>query len=195
MIDRALSLVASRLNQQLRTRFDITDDLVALTGLTDSEGKPAAGARNRLAVFVTNIAEEPAARGIAGRTGVVAGRMGINPGPVYLNVYLMLASNFDSENYAESLKVLAQAIQFFQATPVFDHSNAPEMDRRIEQLTMEINNLDPDTASQLWGTHGGRYVPSIHYKMRMIAIQSGDTTREEFVIRRPQAEPSPAAAS
>jgi hypothetical protein len=185
MIDRAVTLVAQRLNNHLRQRFGVSDDLVAVTSLTDAEGKPAAAARNRLVVFVTNITHDPMARSVAPRPVAIAGRTPVNPAPIHLNVDLMLASSFDAENYLESLKILSHAVQFFQANPVFDRLSAPEMDRSLQQLSLEIHNLDLETSAQLWGTLGGRYLPSIQYRMRTIAIDAGALTAEELVIRAP----------
>ena len=97
MIDRAISLVAGRLNAHLRARFGIADDIVAVSGLTDAEGKTPAGVRNRLALFVTNITHDTMSRGVLGRPPIVAGRAPVNPMPVHLNVHVMLASSFDPE--------------------------------------------------------------------------------------------------
>ncbi len=187
MIDRAVSLVAARLNAHLRARFGVADDLVAVSGLTDAEGKTPAGVRNRLAVFVAGITRDAMARGVPGRAPIVAGRSPVNPAPVHLNVHLMLASCFDPENYLESLKILSHAVQFFQVHPVFDRSSAPDMDRAIEQLSFEIENLDADGVSQLWGVLGGRYLPSVLYRMRTVTIDAGALTAERLVIRSPDA--------
>ena len=183
MIDRAVNLVASRLNDHLRSRFGIADDLVVVSGLSDAEGKTPPAVRNRLAVFVTGISHDTMARGVPGRAPVVAGRSPVAPMAVHLTVHLMIASSFDSENYLESLKILAHAVQFFQANPVFDRLSAPEMDRSIEQLTLEIENLSTDASAQLWGTLGGRYLPSVLYRMRTVTINSNALSHETLVIR------------
>lgn len=192
VIDRAVSLVADRLNQHARRRFDISDDIVSATTLSDPEGKPVQGARNRLVLFVTNIAQETAARRARPRAGGAGLRIAVSPEPVHLNVFFMIAANFDAENYGEALKVLSVAAQFLQSNPVLDHVAAPEMDARLAQLTFEIDNLDAQTVGQLWGVHGGRYLPSIHYKMRLVTIDGGWLTREDLAITRPETRPEPA---
>jgi Pvc16 N-terminal domain len=191
LIDRAISLVAQRLNQHLRGRFGVADDLVAVTALTDAEGKPAVAARNRLAVFVTNIAHDPTARGAGPRPAGIAGRLPVGQAPIHLNIHMMLASNFDPDNYLESLKILSHAVQFFQANPVFDRLNAPEMDASLQQLALEIANLGVDAASQLWGTLGGRYVPSVQYRVRTIAIDAGAMIAEELAITGAESRAAP----
>jgi hypothetical protein len=58
MIDQALALTVSRLHGHFAGRFRTPDDFVVLTPLTDADGKPADIARNRLCLFVVNIAED-----------------------------------------------------------------------------------------------------------------------------------------
>lgn len=169
MIDRAISLVVNRLNLHLRQRFAISDDIVAVTAVTDADGRPAPDARNRLVVFVSGILVDTSARTVAIRPSGPSSLAAVTEEPIYLNVDLVLASNFDPSNYVESLKVLSEAVQFFQSTPVFDHVNAPEMDARLDRLGLEIVNLSTDSASQIWSMHGGRYLPSVAYRMRLIA--------------------------
>ena len=199
MIDRAVGAVAQRLSEHLRLRFGVVDDLAIATTLVDIDGKPVPAARNQLAVFVTNITHDTMPRN-GGRRPVSpsgtqsAGRAPVEAAPVNLNVYLMLASNFDPQNYLESLKILSSAIQFFQTYPVLDHANTPEMDPGIRQLTFDIHNLDTETLSQLWGSLGGRYAPSIQYKMRTVVIDPGALTDEALVISRPQVAVRPDAA-
>jgi hypothetical protein len=186
MIDRAVSLVVNRLNQHLRQRFQISDDIVAATGLTDVDGRPAPDARNRLVVFVCGLFEETSARGVSVRSSGGSTRAAVTAESIYLNVDLMFASNFDPGNYLESLKVLSQAVEFFQTTPVFDHVNAPEMDGRLDRLGLEMVNLSTDATNQIWSMHGGRYLPSVVYRMRLIAIRGGDMKAEDFLIRTPE---------
>ena len=57
------------------------------------------------------------------------------------------------------------------------------MDRSIEQLSLEIENLDTDAAAQLWGILGGRYLPSVQYRMRTVTIDAGALSHEALVIR------------
>jgi hypothetical protein len=193
MIDRAVALVADRLNQHLRAQFDLADDLVAVCPPTDAEGKPAPNARNRLLLFVTGVAQEGAARAARPRLAAVGGGagLGVMAEPVRLNVFLMLASNFDPDNYVEALKVLSAAARFFQANPVFDPARTPGMDRGLSQLAVDMSDLTAETMNQLWTVHGGRYLPSIHYRMRLVTIDAAAVSREEPLAVRPETSAAP----
>ena len=102
----------------------------------------------------------------------------------------MVAAHFSAANYPEALKILSKVVEFFQARPVFDHHNSPSLDRGIHKLVIDIENLSLSDQALLWGSLGGRYLPSVLYRIRMVAIDSGavhgqlaelDTTDTELV--------------
>lgn len=185
MIDRALRLLADRLNGHLKGLYNLPDDLVAISPLTDAEGKPADQARNRLVLFVTNVTHDAMPR--AGqRQGVSLSGSMRKEQPIHLDIYVMLAAAFEPETYAEGLKLLSSAVSYFQGHPRMTPQTHPEMPQGLAQLTLEISNLGNDALGQLWGTLGGRYVPSVQYKMRSVLIDSDTVVTVEPIIREPQ---------
>ncbi len=82
--------------------------------------------------------------------------------------------------------MLSAAILFFQKNPVFDHQLRPDLDTRIERLTLEIENLDRQDLSNLWGSLNAKYVPSVFYKVRMVSFASQDIRSLEPTVQRPQ---------
>ena len=186
MIDRALRLLADRLNGHLKGLYNVPEDLVALTPLTDAEGKPADEARNRLALFVTNISHDAMPRA-ATRPGVSLSGVLRQRQPIHLDIYVMLAASFEPETYGEGLKLLSSAVRYFQGHPVMVPQTHPDMPRGIAQLSLEIANLDADALGQLWGNLGGRYVPSVHYKLRSVMIDSGVVATVEPLVTTPRA--------
>lgn len=190
MIDQALTLIATRLNGHLAAQFSVPEDLVAIAPLTDPEGKPAALARNRLVMFVSNIAHDPMPRQGAKHAPSAAGQVA-RAAPIHLDIYFMLAAAFDADTYGEGLKLLSAGVRYFQAHPLMTRQNTPEMPRGLAQLALEISNLRSDELGQIWGNLGGRYVPSVHYKMRSVMIDSDAVIAVEPLVRRPG---SPAVA-
>jgi len=189
MIAAAVTLVADRLNQHLRTRFSVGDDLAAPSPPVDAEGKQPAGARNRLILFITGVTRESLARALPPRAPPGGGRSAVATEPVQLNVHLMMAAAFDADNYLESLKVLSAGARFFQANPVFSPNRA--QGAGLAQLAIEISDLDVEAANQIWSMHGGRYLPSIHYKLRLVTIDAAAVTREEPLVLRPRSDIEP----
>lgn len=170
MISNVLSVIADKLNDSLGNRFSQTGELVMLSSLNNLDGDDSADLQNKLLITVANIEQE--------RTSHVS-RTPRKPINVYL--YLMLSSNFQQSNYQEGLKLLSAAISFFQYNPVLNHQNAPELEDPVEKLVFEMVNLNIQELSQIWGVHGGKYLPSVLYKTRMVTI-SEDIIPDNFDI-------------
>jgi hypothetical protein len=98
----------------------------------------------------------------------------------------MMAANFGAGNYAEALKSISQAISFFQQQTSFDLKNSPGLDPRIEKLILDIENLKIPDLNNLWGLLGGRYLPSVFYKVRMITVDSEAIIGQVPVITKTQ---------
>ena len=74
----------------------------------------------------------------------------------------------------------------FQRNPVFDHQNTPDLDRRIYQLALDIENLNAKDLSSLWSILSGKYLPSILYKVRMLSFAADDIKAQIPVSKAPQ---------
>ncbi|MBL3570521.1 hypothetical protein BV509_12825 [Rhodovulum sulfidophilum] len=185
MIDQALSLAVDRLNGHLAGRFRTGDDVVVLSPLTDAEGKPADAARNKLALFVTAIAEDTMPRSARG-PGLSSIGLARGAQAIHLDIYAMLAAAHDPDKYAEGLKQLSAALMFFQVQPVMTPQNTPDMPPGLAQLSFEIANLKVEEVGQLWGNLGGRYVPSVMFKIRSVRVDAGAIAGVAAPIRSAQ---------
>ena len=182
MIHAAVSLIATQLNQFLRRTFDLSEDVVVMSNLHEQDGSLASNIPNKLVVFLVNVEKDTTPmRQTGGFTGY-AGATTSYP-PLHLNLYVMVAGNFSCSNYAEALKFLSNAVSFFQRQPVFDHQSTPDMDRRISKLTLEIENLNLQDLSSLWGVLSGKYLPSVLYKVRMVTFDAGDVLSQIAPIK------------
>lgn len=170
MIHAAIHHLAYQLNAYLRRTNNLVEDIVVVSSLTEPDGSIAAHVNNKLVMLLTNIEKDtvPQAKNI--RLDGIDGRILMTSQTLYLNLYVMLAANFSSTNYAEALKFISRATGFFQLQPVFDQKNSPDMDSRIEKLVLNLENLNVQDMSNLWGLLGGKYLPSVYYRVRMIAM-------------------------
>lgn len=185
MIDAALKHVRDQLNQFLKRSFGLNEDVVVLSNILDQDGSLAASVNDKLVVFLVNIERDRTpANGSGG--GFSAARAVTGAVPIHLNIYTMISGNF--RDYVESLKFLSNTVSFFQRYPVLDGHNTPDLDRRIDKLVMEIENLSIHDLSTLWGVLSGRYLPSVFYKIRMVTFDS-DTVLSQ-VSRVGSTEPS-----
>jgi hypothetical protein len=188
MIDAAVAQIAHQLNLAMRRSLRAADDLVVVSNLHEQDGTVSTTASNKLAVFLVNIEREtmpfpprqPAPATVAGA------RIGVVNAPVHLNLLLMFAANFSGSNYPEALKFIAATIAFFQSRPVLDHHNTPELDPRIDRLTLEIENLSLSDLSNLWGILSGKYLPSIAYRVRMVTIDADQLDSQVPTVSQPR---------
>jgi len=174
MLDAAIGLIAAQLNQALRSAFQLSEDPVVVTSLVDVNDSAPVIAANKLVIFLANIERETvvAVQGLRA-AGAGGDAVAQTSAAVHLNLMLMFAANFGGSKYTEALKFLSATIAFFQGRGLFDHHNSPDLDPRIERLVLEIENLKVPELSNLWGILGGKYVPSILYRVRMITFDSG----------------------
>ncbi len=102
----------------------------------------------------------------------------LNP-PVELDLFvLFIAYNND---YPTALRDVSDVIAFFQANSVFDEQrypglNAGVMDpankpwQLIDRLSFRLLNFSFELQNNLWGMLGGKYLPSVIYKMNMLTV-------------------------
>ena len=173
MIDSAVTQVAGRLNEFLKRHANVTYDIVRTSNLAELDGTAVTDTDNKVLVFLVNVERETLPfNNLPTRTGV--GRSADSSPSVHLTLSIMVAANFSGRHYPDALKFLANSVSFFQRNPIFDHSNTPDLESRIDRLVLDIENLSITDLSNLWGILGGKYVPSILYKMRMVTFNARD---------------------
>jgi hypothetical protein len=121
----------------------------------------------------------------------------LNP-PVELDLFvLFIAYNSD---YPTALRDVSDVVAFFQANNVFDEQrypglNAGVMDpankpwQLIDRLTFRLLNFSFELQNNLWGMLGGKYLPSVIYKMNMLTVfdtKSKDTVAAITNINFPE---------
>jgi hypothetical protein len=91
---------------------------------------------------------------------------------VHLYLTLLFTSVRRAGAYGLSLQDLQNVIGFFQKKYVFDHSNTPALNANIEKLILDMVSLNLQQLHEIWSVLGGRYFPSVAYRMRMVTIDS-----------------------
>lgn len=182
MISAAIGHLAFQLNQQFKNNFQLVEDVVVVSNLVELDGSVAPNASNKLVLTLVNIEKDTLPfRTNAGARGRDE-RLLQNSTPLFVNLYLMMSANFGAGNYAEALKYISHGIAFFQQRPMFDQHNSPGLDERIERLALDIENLPIADLNNLWSLLGGRYLPSMYYKVRMMTIDANALTGQVPVI-------------
>lgn len=182
MIYAAVNQVVVELNQYIKRIYDRSEEMVVLSNILEQDGTIASHIDNKVVVFLTNIEKEAAASSLPRAQVVGSPRSVVVHDPLHLNLYLMFAAHFSGSNYPEALKFISATMRFFQMNPVFDHQNTPDLDQRIQRLALDVENLDIQELSNLWGILSTRYLPSIMYKMRLVTIDADAVRREDHNI-------------
>ncbi len=115
-----------------------------------------------------------------------------NP-PVFLNLYLLITAcnkSADNKSYTDALERLSLVIAFFQSKNSFSSASsvsgttAAFTSEDVLQLSIrhEIYTLTFEQVNHLWGTLGGKQMPFVMYKLRLIAITQRKLLREVPLI-------------
>ncbi|MEN0037344.1 MAG: DUF4255 domain-containing protein [Cellvibrio sp.] len=188
MIQAALSHLANQLNAYLKRTNNLTEDIVVVSSLIESDGSAAPHTNNKLVLLLTNIEKDTVPQSVTSRASGFDGRALVGSRSVHLNLSVILAANFSGSNYAEALKFISKAIAFFQMQPVFDKHSSPDLDSRIDKLVLDIENLNIQDLSNLWGLLGGKYLPSVYYRVRMVTINPDNVLAQVPLATRPQSD-------
>lgn len=172
MISAAIGHLAFQLNQQLKNNFQLVEEMVVVSSLVQLDGSVAPNATNKLVLTLVNIEKDTLPYRSDPNHRGRDDRLLQHSAPLFVNLYLMLSANFSADNYAEALKYISHAIAFFQQRPSFDQHNSPGLDERIDRLALDIENLPIAELNNLWSLLGGRYLPSMLYKVRMVTIDA-----------------------
>jgi hypothetical protein len=112
-----------------------------------------------------------------------------NP-PTYLNLYILFTCNYSGDHYQLALRRLSYIIQFVQSRNFFSTRSsvaASTLDLTQSgvsdlEFTLELYTLTFEQINHLWGSLGGRQVPFVMFKMRLVAITDHSVVREVPLI-------------
>lgn len=95
-----------------------------------------------------------------------------NP-PVHLNLYLLISANCDT--YDKSLRSISKTIEFFQGKKIFTSANTVYDRTNVSfdvldyfKFNLELYTPSFEELNNIWGTLGGRQMPSVIYKVQLI---------------------------
>ena len=179
MISKALTLLIRELNAYIESvdQAGGTQPMVAELGniaLLENGGGNGTDLSEKIILSLVNVEEEKRLKNsknyIKNGTKVEY----TNP-PININLYLLFSSNFD--NYTTALKRLSQVIEFFQGKYVFTVSDSPNagfaMDPQMKdvKLILDIHTLNFEQINDLWGSLGGKQVPFVMYRTRLLLVK------------------------
>lgn len=106
---------------------------------------------------------------------------------INLNLYLLFSANRDK--YVNSLKDISKIIEFFQgkklftqANTVFNRNSSAMSNVDNFRFTVELYTPTFEELNYIWGTLGGKQLPSALYKVSMIQIERNIAQAEGQLI-------------
>jgi Pvc16 N-terminal domain len=104
-----------------------------------------------------------------------------------LNLYILFSANRDT--YLKSLNDISKIIEFFQGKKLFTQANTVynrnnTAMNNIENFRFSVELYTPtfEEMNFIWGTLGGRQLPSALYKISMIQIERNISQAEGTAI-------------
>mgnify|MGYP001049091275 CR=1 FL=1 len=169
MIEKTMPFLQEQLNGYLSQRYPGEPELAVLSGIANADGSPSDKIANKIALTLINVERESVASNSSARYRSDGDAMARITPPLNINLLILVSANFEG-NYADSLKTLSSVLRFFQAHPIFTRQTAAGIPDSLERLTVEWTDMDLQSIYNLWSVLGGRYMPSVVYKARMIII-------------------------
>ena len=169
MIFESLELVRAELEGYLKARA--ADSVrVELGSIATSAGTDG----DQVLISLVNVEEEAALRNSTPYQRNATGGFNLVNPPVFLNLYLLVAANFRDGTYGTALKRLAWVVQCFQ--------RKNELSATSLRLTLDLYSLSFEKISQIWGTLGGKQIPFVLYKARVVEEQAAGKMGEAAQI-------------
>ncbi len=139
---------------------------------------------NKVIITLVNTEEESTLKNKSNVVRTVNGIKYEEP-PISLNLYILITATLgddDNDSYEIGLIRLSKVIQFFQAKKSFTVQNSPfnsistsnNVSQEIKdqlKLNAELYTLTFEQINHLWGSLGGKQVPFVMYKIRLVKIQ------------------------
>jgi hypothetical protein len=196
MISMALILLREELSAYMTSQGDPANVIIENIGLFETENGNALD--ESIIITLVNIEEESSFKNGQSFSKWPDGKARYENRPVYLNLYVLFTANFSggvppNNGYVQALKRLSLVIEFFQGKNVFTPATSPvplppelsdlsNPDLSSLKLNMEMYTLTFEQINHLWGSLGGRQIPFVMYKVRMVAITERSIRREVPLI-------------
>ncbi len=131
---------------------------------------------NQILLTLINIEEENALKNNY-PTQQIGASIIAQPPAQFLNLYLLFSANFTQ--YDESLKHIGYVIRFFQANKRLTINDA-ETGLRYDIL-FAMHHVGFENLNNLWTVLGGKYLPSVLYKARLVMVQEAPPTGSQVI--------------
>lgn len=138
--------------------------------------------RDKVVITVVNFEEEKTLKNEPHYIRVGETVQKQNP-PLYLNLYVLFSCTHEHDR-GTYLDKLDRVIGFFQQQHFFTAANKninEAFPEGVEKIILDMFSLNFEQVNHLWGIMGGKYFPSVMYKLRLLPIQKHEPKGAKLV--------------
>ncbi|BAY90649.1 MULTISPECIES: DUF4255 domain-containing protein [unclassified Tolypothrix] len=104
-----------------------------------------------------------------------------NP-PIHLNLFILFSALHNK--YDTALRLLSRVVEFFQSQTEISFNATPGtgIGSRDIRIVPDLYSLSFEQLNHLWGSLGGKQVPFVLYRARLVAVEAQKRQAESEVI-------------
>ena len=186
MIYEAIQIISEQLNNYLTSAG--LSNLVTLqnVAMLETSEDNASKLNGKVILTLINLEEESTLRNLPNYKVIDKQTTEYRNPPVNMNIYLLVTTNCNT--YTNSLPAISKTIEFFQGKKVFTSENTTYEEKEdfdvlgSFKLIVELYTASFEQLNHVWGTLGGRQLPSVIYKIQLVEIDRKALLGAEKVI-------------
>jgi len=138
---------------------------------------------NAISMSLLNIEEEKSTKSAMVQKRVQDRKVYTQNPVVNLNLDIIFISNF-ANDYLNELNYITKVVEFFQQKRLFTIENTEALKEfNIERLNFMLNTLPLNEQNNIWSLLGGKYMPSVIYRVGLIPIQDEEKLSQVKIVR------------
>ena len=200
MIHKAVQFLITQLNQSIEPLAGAEE--VVIGNIAFNESADQDFIKDKVILSLVNVEEESTLKNTKNFTQLGGSVEYFQP-PIHLNLYLLFTANYpDPKKYYTALEHLSKVIGFFQNRKTFNLSNAQPLPDRLDindpddvdlNLKLELYTMTFEQINHLWGSLGGKQMPFVMYKARLVKIHERKVDFEGSLIETIENKVTPTA--
>jgi len=170
VIKPTLNILVQDLNAFLNAELGLNNPIV-LSNVADENLSPTTGS-DQIFLTLVGMEEETVLKNSNQHNSSLA------PGdkqlpPMRLNLYVLFS--FKSDDYGEALDALSRLMGYCQAKKIWNQQNTPvpafsTLTYQNFYFTLDMYNISFEDSNNMWGNLGGKQLPFVIYKLRLVAL-------------------------
>lgn len=187
MIKPALHILTEDLNAFLLQKLSLTDPVVLHNIAEDNASNTTSGPSDQIYLTLVNVEEETLLKNTAGYNPSLAPGTKQMP-PMRINLYLLFS--FKSQHYKDALDSLSAVMGYCQSKKVWNQQNTVvpafnSLSNQDFEFTLDLHNISFEDSNNMWGNLGGRQLPFVIYKLRMVTLAQDLIQSVSGVVTQP----------